>query len=283
MKPAPILLAAVGLLTGCPPAWQAARFSTEHELGDPPRVHAWAFADSAPDAELGLVRGELRLQLAAAGWLEAPVDQAELLVETTLSVGQPEWVDGTPPPIVALELASLVAALAAREEPPPPSEPDEVQVWPKELRVRLLRRGNWWLEYEGIATAVDGVSTPSTLDGALARELLATFPGPRQRRWRTELPPLPPDRAARGTAPSTATAAPGLPPRAACTDAVPVVAFRKARCWDRPDPRRGVAFRLEAATSGCARQAANGLVLVDLTDGRSGYVSTSSVRFHPGP
>jgi hypothetical protein len=139
------------------------------------------------------------------------------------------------------------------------------------------------VEYEGTASAADGVSTPSTLAVALARELLAAFPGPRQRRWTTELPPLPPGRIAPGTAPGADTATTGLPPRPACTDAVPVVAFRRARCWDRPDPRRDVAFRLEAVTAGCASAAVKGLVLVQLTDGRSGYVSASSLRFHPGP
>lgn len=282
MKPTSfVVAAAVGLLTGCPSVWPKGRFSAEHDLGEPSRVHTWSFANMEPGRELELVRRELQRQLAAAGWFETPAGQAELLVEPSLSVGEPEWVDGTPGFLVAAEAAVTVLAIVGGGEMPELYEPEYVPAWPKDLRIRILRSADGWVVYEGYAAALDEASRPTTLAGALTRALLVSFPGPRRRSWSTELPPYPSSRVtAERTTPQPA---PGLPPRAVCVDAVPVVAYRKARFRDQPDPSREVVFRLEEVTSGCATHAANGLVDVALTDGRSGYLAITSVRYHPGP
>ena len=273
---------ALALLAGCATVWPTAELSASDALDRPPRSHSWAFASAEEGAALDLVRSEIRQRLAAAGWLEAPVDQSELWVEPKLEQGPPHWVDGTDPIFIGLELAAFAISIAAKEEPPEPRDPEYVQVWSTSLRIQVLRPDDGLVAWEGRATSGGEPHAPPTLAAALARALLTPFPGRPAATWTASLPAYPagPPAAPAASAPSTA---PLLPPRTPCTEAVPVVAFSKARFWDAPNPKDRVAFRLEAVTSGCASHAARGLLLVALADGRRGYVSMSSVRYHPGP
>jgi hypothetical protein len=272
----------LALLTGCATLWQTAELNATHVLDQPPRSHSWAFASAEVGAELELVRAEIRQRLAAACWLEAPVDQAELWVEPKLALGPPRWVDGANPFFAVLELLGLVTSIAAREQPPEPHDPEYVEVWSTSLQIQVLRPDDGQVAWEGRADSAGEPHAPPTLAAALARALLTPFPGKPAASWTASLPPYP---ARPLTAPTTRApaAAPLLPPRTPCTEAVPVVAFSKARFWDAPNPKDRIAFRLEAVTSGCASHAAGGLLLVALADGRRGYVSSSSVLYHPGP
>jgi len=277
---------ALAVLPGCASVWPTAELGAAHDLGDPPRVHAWAFDPPEQGGELALVQAEVRQRLSAAGWLEAPVEQAELVVEATVTDGPPRWVVDSDPLLTGLELVALAAALANKEEAPEPADPVYVQEVPRTLRIRILNPYSGRIAYEGHATAHGRAPSPSgppaPLTPGLARELLASFPGRSGRAWTAPLPAHPATSPA-GPAPGSAATAPALPARVACLEAVPVVALRKARFWEVPDSKRRVAFRLDAVTAGCATHATRGLVHVALSDGRSGYLSVASVRYHPGP
>ncbi len=284
MKTPPALLAAALVtLTGCPSSWPQGQFSADHWMDEPSRIHSWAFAPPVQPGVLDPLRWEIGQRLTAAGWIEAPADQAEFLVETTEVIGQPEWVDGTPPGLVMMAFASDVMALAAGDEPSGPPEPRPALSWPRYLRVRLVRQVDDLVLYEGRASALDGVPEGSTLAAALARELLISFPGKTGAAWTAALRPYPVATPSRPARSGGAVVTPALPARLTCSEAVPVVAFRKARLWATPDPTRAVAFKLEAVTAGCATTAARGLVHVALADGRSGFISSGSLRFHAGP
>ncbi|MFO0582761.1 MAG: hypothetical protein U0229_10830 [Anaeromyxobacter sp.] len=284
MKPCLLALASVTTLlgTGCPSAYPLGHLEASHALGERPRIHSWAFVDDAQDPELDLARTELRRRLAAAGWLEAPLEQAELQVEVSLEIGEPEWVDGTPPILTLIEVVGAIGAATQGQEPEE-HEPWWEKAWPKGFGVRMIEPLTGHVEYEGWASASDRAPTATRMTGRLARALLGPFPGPARKTWTAALPPYPAPGADEKASPLAQTSALALPPRVACKEAVPVAVLRSARFRDAPDAEREVAFRTKAVLAGCASVARNGLTRVALSDGRAGFVASTSVLFHPGP
>ncbi len=268
-------------LSGC--AGPNASLQSAHRLEAPARARTWAFSPSAPAPDLDAARPAVRAGLGRAGWLEAPPEQAEFLVQVSLRLGDAHLQRLDTPVLDLLRVTvDLAAPSPGRSPGPEPSRPEAVH-YTKRLELIIGRRDGGQVVYAGQAVVNDTSPFAGAAGVALARALLEPFPGRPRESWSDRLPveaefPSPP-----GLPPQAALApAPVTPPstRAVCVDAVPVL-VGPALVRRIPSQAGDVAFRLDGSAPGCARDTARGQVRVVLADGRSGYVPGEAVRYDP--